>query len=246
MFRHFSSLLVSLVLHALLLATLLYSYKEIFSVSKTEQVEEKFCMKLSCLCNEEEVVEKERVAPPKKVTPKVEPKPKPKVKPKIKPKEKPKEIVEQVVLVNNAKEKYKKEEPLEEVLEEKSVEIVAEKVGEKATSPYGSSMQNDKQERSKKTPEQAYMNANIRIIVKLLQENLYYPRSARKRGMQGEVLVKFRLSKEGNVISSEVLSSEHKILSRAALETIESLSGKFPKPKEELLLSVPISYSLKR
>jgi protein TonB len=82
--------------------------------------------------------------------------------------------------------------------------------------------------------------------VQLLQENLYYPRRARKRGIIGEVLVKFKLSMDAKVYSIEVLSSKSDILSRAAIKTIEDLSGKFPKPNKELTLNVPINYTLTR
>lgn len=95
------------------------------------------------------------------------------------------------------------------------------------------------------TIAQAYVNEHIKRLVRLLQENLYYPRSARKRGIEGSVTVRFVLKKDATVHSIEVLSSNSEILSRAAVKTIQNLSGKFPKPKEELTLSVPILYDLK-
>ena len=91
----------------------------------------------------------------------------------------------------------------------------------------------------------AYMNEHMQQLVKLLQENLYYPRSARKRGIQGRVVVKFTLQQDATVSYIEVVSSKNEILSRAAVLTIENLSGKFPKPKEKLTLHVPIQYDLK-
>ena len=86
----------------------------------------------------------------------------------------------------------------------------------------------------------------IAKIVKLLQDNLYYPRSARKRGAVGEVVVKFKLLKDATVEYVEIVSSKSAILSRAAKKTIMNLSGEFPKPKEELIIKIPINYSLKR
>ena len=93
---------------------------------------------------------------------------------------------------------------------------------------------------------QEYMNENIKKISKLLSENLYYPRSARKRNIQGKVMVKFKLSRSAKAYDIEVTSSQSEILSRAAIRTIENLSEKFPSPQEELLLHVPISYRLNR
>lgn len=103
---------------------------------------------------------------------------------------------------------------------------------------------------SKKIPQQTvaeiYVDENLKEIVTLLQENLYYPRRARRRGLEGDVVVKFKLSKNAVVSSIEVVSSQSDILSRGAIKTIENLSTVFPKPKEELVLKVPISYKLKK
>lgn len=90
-----------------------------------------------------------------------------------------------------------------------------------------------------------YLDENKDLIVKLLKENLYYPRSAVKRGIIGEVVVKFTLTKDSLVHSLETISSKSDILSRGALKTISNLSGKFPAPKEEITLIVPINYALK-
>lgn len=91
-----------------------------------------------------------------------------------------------------------------------------------------------------------YINEHMKQLVKLLQENLYYPRSARKRGVEGSVVVKFILRKDATACCIEVISSNSAILSRAAVQTIENLSGKFPIPTKELVLNVPILYDLKR
>ncbi|WP_457744173.1 TonB family protein [Sulfurimonas sp.] len=92
--------------------------------------------------------------------------------------------------------------------------------------------------------EKNYINNNLNKISSLIKENLYYPRRARKRGVEGTVIVKFFLHKDATVSNIEVLSSNSEILSRAATKTILELSGKFPKPVEELTLKVPINYAL--
>jgi len=92
---------------------------------------------------------------------------------------------------------------------------------------------------------QAYIKRNFTTIAQLLHDNLYYPRRARKRGIEGKVVVKFLLTKDAEVMKSTVLSSSNEILSRAALKTLKELSGKFPKPTEALTIRVPIEYSLK-
>jgi len=105
--------------------------------------------------------------------------------------------------------------------------------------------QNIQISKQEKEIKQKFIDDNMFIIAHLLQENLYYPRRARKRGITGVVLVKFSIDINGEVDSVKVEKSSNDILSRAAIKTIENLSGEFPKPKEKLVLSVPINYELK-
>ncbi|WP_345975075.1 energy transducer TonB [Sulfurimonas sp. HSL3-7] len=92
--------------------------------------------------------------------------------------------------------------------------------------------------------EDAYIQEHINEIMALLKKNLYYPRIARKRGIEGKVLVRFELLANGDIENITVLETEREILARAAVTTIERLEGKFPLPKEMLTLSVPIVYRL--
>lgn len=125
-------------------------------------------------------------------------------------------------------------EATQEPVQEKNIETVS----------YEEVQKEDEYTRSKRVNKE-YIDANIQKIVKLLSDNLYYPRSARKRGITGDVIVKFELSTEAKVNSIEIVTSENDILSRAAIKTLEDLSGKFPKPNEALVLEVPINYNLK-
>lgn len=92
--------------------------------------------------------------------------------------------------------------------------------------------------------EDNYLSLHVSEIVSLLKDNLYYPRRARQQGIEGVVTVKFTLSKEAKISNIEVVESKHGILSHAAVETIENLEGKLPKPDEELTLTIPINYDL--
>ncbi|QOY55343.1 TonB family protein [Candidatus Sulfurimonas marisnigri] len=89
-----------------------------------------------------------------------------------------------------------------------------------------------------------YLKINTQKITQLLQENLYYPRNARKRNITGEVFIRFTLGIDSEVYDVEIVNSKNNILSRAAVKTIEDLSGKFPKPNKEIILNVPINYNL--
>ena len=89
-----------------------------------------------------------------------------------------------------------------------------------------------------------YVDKNLIKIRELINNSLYYPKSARRRGIVGKVELKFEISTEGEVYNIEIVSSKSDILSRAATKTIQKLSGKFPKPTQKLNISVPIVYKL--
>ena len=227
MIRNTPSFLISIIIHSLLLVAFFYTYKYVSSLS-SEKDDEKVCLKLTCIVEKHKEHVKEKPAPkkiiPKTVKPKVE-KPKKEVVKKIIPKPLTVPVVKEIVEPEVEPEVVYVEEIEEEVMEILPIES---------------------QEEQEIAQEEQYMDEHIQEIVRLLSENLYYPRSARKRGVVGEVIVKFCLATDATVSSVEVISSKSEILSRAAKKTIEDLSGEFPRPPEELVLHVPINYELKR
>ena len=240
MIRLSNSLILSLILHALLLGFLFLSYR-LFYTPKSEKKEAYIPLKLHCVVSKtplkkkeiqaeqslKKVLKKEALSPIKKKSPTI--------KKVIPPKHtKKKEYTKK--LTTPIEELPKKEilQPVSVPMVYKEKEIVCE---EKKIQK-----QVEKEELS---VEKIYMNENLQKIVTLLQENLYYPRRARKRGIEGTVVVRFELSKNAVISSIEVVSSENDILSRGAIRTIENLSQEFPKPREALTISVPISYSLR-
>lgn len=89
-----------------------------------------------------------------------------------------------------------------------------------------------------------YLALNKDAIYALIKENLYYPMSARKRGIEGLVVVKFRINKNAEVSNIEIKESSSDILSKALIQTIEDLSKKFPSPSEQITITLPIEYKL--
>ncbi len=146
------------------------------------------------------------------------------------------EVVEEVVLEDETleNEELAEEEPNEQIVNP-DAEAALSSAAQAAPVPAAS---------EEISPEDAYVNAHISEIMALLRKNLYYPRMARKRGIEGKVLVRFELLQNGEIQNIEVLESERDILARAAMTTIERLDGKFPFPEETLVLNVPIMYQL--
>jgi protein TonB len=92
---------------------------------------------------------------------------------------------------------------------------------------------------------ESYMNEHLAIIAQLLQRHLYYPRMARKRHIEGEVVASFRVEPDGSVHDVTIQQHAREILDRAAIRTITSLSGRLPHPRHALTLNVPIRFVLK-
>lgn len=240
MIRHSKSLLASILLHTLLVLLAIFVYNN-WPESKKEE-EKLVCLKM---CHIQEPVAEPKKEEPKIILPKppekkiekpkLKPKPK-KIKKKVKPKPKPKKKIPVVAKVPEKK--------IEEVQELKPIEsVIIEEVAVETPEIVEVVAVESKSQRAKRLEEE-YLDEHIKKIVRLLRDNLYYPRSARKRGITGTVHVKFKLLQNGSISFSKVTSSKSEILTRAALKTIDDLSGEFPHPSEDLLLHLPINYSL--
>lgn len=242
MIRHTNSLIISLLIHVLFFSVLIFTFEQLF-VSTPKREESRVCVNLhTCIETKEAppIIKNKPILKPVKKEPK-EKKKRVKVK---------KEVVVKKVLTKKPKlqkqvqiEKKEPTQVISEVSFEKSQVIKrVEDESKLIVTPTKSELHIQKN--TKLTPQKEYVDRHLAEIFILLQENLYYPRRARKRGLEGEVVVKFNLSKNAEVSSIEVLSSSSEVLSRGAIKTIEELSLKFPKPTTNLTLSVPISYKL--
>jgi protein TonB len=221
MIRHSSSLLVSIIIHIVLFFTLVFLNNN-YVKKKVTICEQKTSIKLNNY-----VYSKKQEIKPKVIKKEIK-KNTNVVKKKKVLKTKPKPIAKQKPKIENPKKIIPVISDVTKVIEE---EIIKEVKEEKIT--------------SKENVAKKYIQDNISKIAKLLQENLYYPRRARKKGITGEVIVKFTLELDSSVNNIKIITSNKEILSRAAIKTIQDLSGEFPSPKEQLTIEVPINYSLK-
>ncbi|MDD2905082.1 MAG: TonB family protein [Sulfurimonas sp.] len=233
--RHTHSILISIFIHSIVFIALLYSFSSVLKVQTQE--EQKFCLHLCAVqprvaVNEVKKIQEEKVEPSKTIE---IPKEIPKVKTQLTPAIKKVEV---------------KDAPVQKE--------------ETAPNPPAQSTQTDeantqtqplvtRENPSEKEPapviikeEDAYLQEHLALIKQLLEENLYYPRSARKRGITGEVIVKFKLMRDARVEYIKVVKSPNDILSRGTIETIENIASKFPKPENDLILTVPIFYDLNK
>jgi protein TonB len=231
-------MLISLFIHLSIFITVFYSFT---NISKLAVKEEKVCIKLCSLQQIKQEVRTKKLALPEipieeKIEPKIEikkeiPKPIPapaKIEPKKVTVEKKEKEIEQV----NTTVENNTDIPKEDIFEATHT----------ATSIQNAVQNKDISHEIKEEDE--YLQEHLALIKKLLEENLYYPRSARKRAITGDVVVKFKLMSDATIAYIKVLKSPSEVLSRGAVQTIENVSAKFPKPKKDLILEVPISYKL--
>lgn len=244
MIRHSRSFLISIIIHSVLLLLVLFAWNN-YSVIKKADCDKKIHLSICDVVTVKELTKAKE--PPKKENQKPQ---KPQETPK-KEMQKPKKIekIEKTAEIKPAPIPEKKVVLEPEVQEPKIIEkpavfeevvVLQEAVQEKNVETQQETPKL-KQEKSSKE----YLKVNTQKIAKLLQENLYYPRSARKKNITGEIVVKFTLGIDAKVYDIKIVESKSEILSRAAIKTIEDLSGVFPAPEQELILHVPINYDLK-
>lgn len=270
MIRHSSSFFISIVVHLVLLFGAYFAWSSYLN-TKEEYLEESVCFQLQNFKHEQEeiqeivaAVQKKIPAEPKKEQKRIE-QPKKPIEPKIekkieessKPKPEPKPIKKEIAVekaMPKAKE-VQKSEVVQEVkteeekvleVEQKKVQNSAPRTPKKVETKSKKKMAEPKSEQSRQVDAtENYLKINTQKISELIRENLYYPMTARKRNITGRVSVRFTICSDAKVNNIEVIDSSSGILSRAALKSIEELSGKFPKPKQEIILSLPIDYNLR-
>jgi protein TonB len=233
----------------LLIAALFFSYKTFYKSKDCKNEKEKrVCVHLQCLSSLPKIkkVEQKEMSQIKPIP--LTPKPSKKIKKKPTPK---KRVVKKVIVKKKIVVQKKVKAPVVETAPEPVKKAVEKKVliepnlHKEVKKEIPSQRVKEPAKEKSISQENLYINKNLKMIVTLLQENLYYPRRARKRGIEGKVVVRFKLSKDAVVSAVEIISSNNDILSRGAIRTIENLSQEFPKPNEPLTISVPISYRLR-
>ena len=241
MIRHSRSFFISLIIHSVVFIMLFFAWKSYSAVEKEE--EEKVCLKL---CNVEISPMVSEIKEPQKAQDTIEEKPK-----KV---EEPKKIVQKKVKKADTKpvvkplqkeeSKIKQAQNVQEIVPQE-IPVAKESIAkESVVKKEHFEIQKEEPPLKHETPEDEYIKVNTQKIAQLIQENLSYPISARRKGITGLVVVKFCLSVDAKVSNIKVVESSSEVLSRAAIKTIEDLSGKLPKPNKEVNLNVPINYSL--
>jgi len=79
----------------------------------------------------------------------------------------------------------------------------------------------------------ALLRSYVAAVNAAVQRRYRYPRPARRARLQGEVVLEFRVDKGGRIHDVRVLSSSgHRLLDRAAVESVEQVAAVPPPPAE--------------
>ncbi len=93
----------------------------------------------------------------------------------------------------------------------------------------------------------AYPGGN-RELMKDIEENLVYPEDAKKEGLQGTVVVRFVVDKEGHITNPEIIISPSHVWDSAALEVLSHLKtfipGELHGEKVNVYYLLPIQFKL--
>lgn len=184
---------------------------------------------------------KPKPIPEKKVTEKIPEPPKPKLEPKPKPKPKPKKVPipepepepipepEPKPAPEPEPEPIVEPEPVPEPVAQNEPEPVIEEAPPPAPKVDAEKIEMEKQR---------YLTE----VMDIIEKNKYYPRSARRRGMEGVVRVSFTILSEGNIKSLKVHEG-HGILRKAAEEAVKK-SLPLPEPSNTVFCPLEIDFAM--
>lgn len=225
MFRYFVSFIVSGVLYAALIISLIFAANNESEVTAPKKIET-IRVAVSIIQQQSHAKKVEPVKEIKKEKPKPEPKKvvqKPKPKPIVKeivkkePLEEPKEIVEEVV--------QEQQETIEEVVQEEVVD----------------DQEMQRQIEQMMVAREQELDHFTKHLIKKINDNKHYPMSARRRGIEGDVDVKFMVMANGGVSSIQVLKGK-KIFKRSTYKAIEN---SFPVDVSNTILEFPKEFQIK-
>ncbi|MGB7402213.1 MAG: TonB family protein [Arcobacter sp.] len=214
--RYFYSFFLTSFLYGLVFTGVLYSYDTLFIKNRVK--EKTINLNFVSLVEQEKIVKKEPVI--KKEVPK-------------------KEVEEKKISKKVIKKKVLKKEAVKKVVEKKIITKKPEKEEKKIVKKEQEFIQKS----IKKTYEQDFLNEHLKQIVVLIQKNIKYPKRAKRLNIQGKVLIRFKILTNGEIREIKSISG-HTLLIKSSLEAIEKASKAFPKVKKDIVIKVPIQYTL--
>lgn len=229
----------SFAIHLLIALSFLSVKADTFSETKQLQM-----IQMSILKPEPKKVEKKEPVVQKEVKKEIVIPPKPKINPQIKKKIIQKKIVQQKVthLPKRVKQEQKLP-PLKQEVVEQPKEVPQQAPVQIVQTP----------PRPSKIQETVAVNTDILSsylaeVREQIQNNLYYPYRAKRLGLEGQTVVSFLITKDGEVDKKSlkiIHSSGNKILDQSALESILQAAPFGKVPQRALHINIPVVFRLR-
>ena len=94
------------------------------------------------------------------------------------------------------------------------------------------------------------LQAYLHLVYQVLEKNKRYPKYARRRAMNGSVVLQFVILADGRVMNPQIAKSDgHQLFQQAALRALDRAGQMPPFPnsirRSRLLVEAPISYQIK-
>ena len=237
------SFLLSLSLHAAILAVVVYS-----SVSKPIplKAEEKTIMiSLQDYVPAEvkkKTLKKASVEKPKRALKKIKQKPMPKETKKVQNVTEAKKFQKSPSVTNPVAESSEAFTP-----QQVHTDPVAKETVIKADSSNRHSPSMTKDLPAQKTQLQNIGKEELALIRLMIENSLSYPAIAKKLKIEGVVVVSFSLKTDGYLQNLQIVSSSgSSALDNKALQTVSSLDGEYPHLEKKVDLKLPIAFSLNK
>lgn len=142
-------------------------------------------------------------------------------------------IIKHDQVVKNNIHKQKNEEIIKDIKENK---VVQQNIPFK-------NQENEIKEIDTINEEKIYLDNYLAQIRNLINQNIKYPNRARKLSVEGVVIAKFKLEKDGTVNNIIILKG-HDFLKNSTIEAIIEASKLFPKASKSIEIQIPIEYKL--
>ncbi|AXH15149.1 hypothetical protein CP985_11865 [Malaciobacter mytili LMG 24559] len=240
--RYINSFFITLFLYIVAIATFLSFDKKIIVNEKEDT--KKLSLNYVEIKEEKKVVKEEVKKEEPLIKEQVVKKEQPLIKEQVVKKEQPKIQKKKEPIKKQVKKQVKKEEkkPLKkEPIKKEVVKQIKQPEEKKEV------LKETKKENIVSKPalnqEKVYIDKNLLLIRKLIQENIVYSKRAKRFNIQGVVKVKFKILKEGGVAEVVILQG-HKLLQKSTIEAINSASKSFPKVPKDLIITLPVEYKL--
>lgn len=237
--RYFGSFFLTLFIYLSAATTLFYVYSNSeFNKEKIEEPNKKISLNHVEIkpIIKKELPKKEEIKKVKEEKPKVQEKiikkevVKKQIKPKVKSKPKAKKVVKKTIKKEIRKQEVQK--PVKKVVKEETITTPKPVISKKAvnTAP-------------KVNAKQEFLNKHLSQIRNLINENIKYPKRARKLKIQGLVTVKFKILKDGKLGEIQIIDG-NKFLRKSTIEAIKRAASNFPKTTTDIEIKIPIAYKL--